>query len=81
MHVSHCSTEICLHFLPVLAGSIRYANVFLFFSFFLGSWASLEGKTQKQIKALVLSIYSVIYINHTRAVMQFQVTALLYSSF
>lgn len=67
---------------PSAAGSIRYANVFLFFfSFFLGSWASLEGKTQKQIKALVLSIYNVIYINHTRAVMQFQVTALLYSSF
>lgn len=60
----------------MLAGSIRYANVFFFF-FFLGSWASLEGKTQKQIQALD----RVIYINHTRAVMQFQVTALLYSSF
>lgn len=66
----------------MLAGSIRYANVFLFFfSFFLGSWASLEGKTQKQIKALVLSIYNVIYINHTGVQLLGIALLLLYSSF
>lgn len=67
---------------PSAAGSIRYANVFLFFFlFFLGSWASLEGKTQKQIKALVLSIYNVIYINHTGVQLLGIALLLLYSSF